>query len=386
MGDDGFLDQYPANTDAGIGTVHSCRYSKQKSPVQNNDFLSCSMCIHNGPIKLYGIFSGFNGGDSTAKFVMNRLVYEIFGENPITPTLLPYQVVEEFKRKFENVAERYLLMNTDDLNNRLLKLEEQSETGNNAVSEINQKIRQGTTAIVVMIINQDLYVLNCGNSLAIAMNSENVVQLNSNLHNNDNPLEIVRIKGLGINPETVLNPTRAIGDLQRTHLFEETEAFKNAKGPPVISTPDVQYTKIDPSWRHLVLISDGVVQNLKEVEVENIPTEVSVRLIEDHTVTSTAQALVDSFARKHRDAYTMSDDKNFCISNHREEMTVIYVKLEEDYQAALYEQFDSAISTMESTNATLYEPCSTPYVDATNFNSGKNYEKMKKLLLTRPSK
>lgn len=82
----------------------------------------------------------------------------------------------------------------------------------------------------------------------------------------------------------------------------------------------------------------------------------------------------------------MSDDKNFCISNHREEMTVIYVKLEEDYQAALYEQFDSAISTMESTNATLYEPCSTPYVDATNFNSGKNYEKMKKLLLTRPSK
>lgn len=35
------------------------------------------------------------------------------------------------------------------------------------------------------------------------MNSENVVQLNSNLHNNDNPLEIVRIKGLGINPEVI---------------------------------------------------------------------------------------------------------------------------------------------------------------------------------------
>lgn len=57
--------------------------------------------------------------------------------------------MEEFKRKFENVAERYLLMNTDDLNNRLLKLEEQSETGNNAVSEINQKVRLNFEIIII---------------------------------------------------------------------------------------------------------------------------------------------------------------------------------------------------------------------------------------------
>lgn len=381
--EDGFVDQYSANTDAGIGTVHSCRYSKQKKPVQNNDFLSCSTCINNGQIKVYGIFSGFNGGDYTAKFVMNRLVYELFQENPITPQLLPFQVVEEFRRKFENTAERYLISSADALNERLMKLEDATEAGKNAVSEINQKIRQGTTALVVMIINQDLYVLNCGSSLALAMNSENVVQLNTNLHNKDNAIENQRLKNLGVDPDTVLNPTRAIGDLQRTHLYEETPAFKNAKGPPVISTPDVQYFRIDPSWRHIVLLSDGVIQNLKEVEVENIPTEVSVRLIEDHTLTSTAQALADSFARKHLDAFiTMNDDKNCFISNHREEMTVIYVRLPDQSEPAqLYETVDSAFSTMESTNTTMFEPCTVPYVDAIGLHSGKNYEKMKKLII-----
>lgn len=384
--EDGFVDQYSVNTDAGIGTVHSCRYSKQKKPVQNNDFLSCATCINNGPIKLYGIFSGFNGGDYTAKFVMNRLVYELFQENPITPNLLPYQVVEEFKRKFLNTSERYLQSNADILNERCLKLEDETEAGKNVVSLCNQKIRQGTTALVVMIINQDLYVLNCGSSLAMAMNSETVQQLNTNLHNKDNPIESQRIRSLGIDPDTVLNPTRAIGDLQRTHLFEETPEFKNAKGAPVISIPDVQWFRIDPSWKHIVLLSDGVVQNLKEVEVENIPMEVSIRLIEDHTLTSTAQALADSFARKHLDAFiTMNDDKNCFISNHREEMTVIYIALPDiSEQAELYETVDSAISTLESTNQTQFEPSRTPYVDAIGFNSGENYTRMRKIIQRKP--
>lgn len=381
--EDGFVDQYSANTDAGIGTVHSCRYSKQKKPVQNNDFLSCSTCINNGYIKVYGIFSGFNGGDSTAKFVMNRLVYELFKDNSLSPALPPPMVMKELRRRFENTAERYLDSNTDVLSERLIKMEDHSEAGKNAVSEINQRIRQGTTALVMLIINQDLYVLNCGSGLAIAMANENPIQLNTSLHDKDNLEENQRIKALGIDPETVLNPTRAIGDLQRTHLFEETEAFKSAKGPPVISTPDVQYFRIDPSWRHIVLLSDGVVQNLKEVEVENIPTEVSVRLIEDHTLTSTAQALADSFARKHLDAFiTMNDDKNCFISNHREEMTVIYVKLPEvAAQPEFYETVDSAFSTMESTNATMFEPPSrVPYVDAVGFKSGPNYNHMKRLI------
>lgn len=316
---------------------------------------------------------------------MNRLVYELFNDNSMSPALPPSMVMKEIRRRFENTAERYLDSNSDLLSERLMKMEDQTEAGKNSVSEINQKIRQGTTALVVFIMNQDLYVLNCGSGLAIAMANDNPIQLNTNLHDKDNLEENRRIKALGIDPETVLNPTRAIGDLQRTHLFEETEDFKSAKGPPVISTPDVQYFRIDPSWRHIILLSDGVVQNLKEVEVEDIPTEVSVRLIEDHTLTSTAQALADSFARKHLDAFiTMNDEKNCFISNHREEMTVIYVKLPEIIaQTEFYETVDSAFSTMESTNATLPElPSRIPYVDAVGFKSGPNYNNMKKLITT----
>uniref|UniRef100_A0A8R1E7Z4 PPM-type phosphatase domain-containing protein n=1 Tax=Caenorhabditis japonica TaxID=281687 RepID=A0A8R1E7Z4_CAEJA len=237
-------------------------------------------------------------------------------------------------------------------------------------------IRQGTTALIVLRIAKDIYVLNCGCSLALAVTRENAVQLNFNLHNKDNESEKQRIQYLGVDPNHVLNPTRAVGDLQRTHLYEECKDFSHAKGPPVISTPDVQHFKINDSWQHLILLSDGVIQNLKEVEVDDIPTEVFVRLSKDHTLTSTAQALADAFARKHLDAFiTMRDDKNCCISSHREEMTVIVVKLSEEF----YEKFDPTGSSLESTNATNDISYIKPYVDSTNFNSGKNYEKMKQI-------
>ncbi|CAI2358267.1 unnamed protein product [Caenorhabditis sp. 36 PRJEB53466] len=380
--DDGFLDQYSNNTDAGIGTVHSCRYSKQNNAIQSNQFLSCCTCINNGQIQLYGLFSGFNGGSTTANFVMKRFVHELFQENPLAPGLTPVQVMEEIRTKFEKVAERYLMSLSDILNERLLKLEEETESGNNRVSEINQKIRQGSTALIAIKIIQDLYILNCGSSLALAITHETAVQLNDNLHNKDNAVENSRLKALGIDPSTVLNPTRAIGDLQRTHLYEESNDFCNANGPPVISTPDIWHYKIDSSWQHLVLLSDGVVQNLKEAEVDDIPTEVFVRLIEDHTLTSTAQALADAFARKHFDAFiTMQKDTLCCISNHREEMAVVIVKLSTGSQD-LYETFDSALSTIDSTSNTLSGTSLVPYVDASRLTTGKNFEKMNKIILS----
>ena len=42
---------------------------------------------------------------------------------------------------------------------------------------------------------------------------------------------------------------------------------------------------------------------VSDLKYKYIFREVSVRLIEDHTLTSTAQALADSFARKHLDAF-----------------------------------------------------------------------------------
>lgn len=50
------------------------------------------------------------------------------------------------------------------------------------------------------------------------------------------------------NLQAVLNPTRAVGDLQRTHLYEECENFRNASGPPVISTPDIHHFVVSASF------------------------------------------------------------------------------------------------------------------------------------------
>lgn len=76
----------------------------------------------------------------------------------------------------------------------------------------------------------------------------------------------------------------------------------------------------------------------------------------------------------------MQDNSSCCISNHREEMTVVYVKLS-GKNPVFYETFDSALSTFDSTNTPLIGTPYTPYIDTGNISHGKNLEKMKRLII-----
>ncbi|CAD6187480.1 unnamed protein product [Caenorhabditis auriculariae] len=346
--EDGFADQYPACCNSGIGSAYGGRYSKSKKFNANHELLDSSVHIDINDIQLYAIFCGFNGGSNAAKFSMNRMVYEIFQDQPIKTIMMSREIIAELHRKFANVARRYMDMMTDSLSERFILKDQNDEVNANAISELDQKIREGCTAIVALRIECDLFVLNCGTSMAIAITddpSDPVVRINDQLHENENPVEIERLKNIGVDPENVLKPTRAIGDLHR-----------------IIAVPDIYHVVIQNNWRYIVLISDGVVQNLKEFQVEDVAMEVYERLKEDHTATSTAQSLVDAFARKHLDAYTRNMVENgFTFSNQREEMTVIFVKLEHDN---LYETFKSSTnSTLDYTQSTTDGGPVQPYVD-----------------------
>ena len=69
----------------------------------------------------------------------------------------------------------------------------------------------------------------------------------------------------------MFHPTRAIGNFDRSIYYNEDEHLVDATSAPIISIPDVYHYVIEDIWKSLVIISDGVVQNLKEFNVEDIP-------------------------------------------------------------------------------------------------------------------
>lgn len=110
------------------------------------------------------------------------------------------------------------------------------------------------------------------------------------------------------------------------------------------------------------MMSDGVLQNLKDCGVEDILAEVQERLQIDTSVRSTAQGLVDAFARKHDAAYCRSEF-NGHVSNRREEMTVIFVNLADGNKST--DTFDSSsiTSSLETTLPPIDLGPIDPYVD-----------------------
>ncbi|CAJ0609568.1 unnamed protein product [Cylicocyclus nassatus] len=354
-----FAENFAECKNSGIGSSLGARYSRNKK-LPEHTALDWSVHIEENEIQMYGIFCGFNGGADVARFVMNRMVYEIFkGEHPITKTMSVEEVKGALHDKFQKVDVSYLQTREDDLTKRFFLMEdpEKNEIKNSQISALNAKIRKGTTAFVVLRLDRHLYVLNCGTSFGLAVRSDrSIVRLNPRVHDNEDRGEYERLEKLNIDPGTVFRPTRALGDYFRRDLYEELEEFANAKGSPVISDPDVYDHEIDESWKYLILLSDGVLQNLKDCGVEDFTAEVAERLKVQTNVRSTAQALVDEFSRKHYSAYCRSGDQG---SNRCEEMTVIFVQLW-DTNKLVDMSCGSFTDSLDATNSLLTGPLA-PY-------------------------
>ncbi|KHJ86217.1 hypothetical protein OESDEN_14041 [Oesophagostomum dentatum] len=192
-----------------------------------------------------------------------------------------------------------------------------------------------------------------------------IIRLNARVHDNDDPDEYERLEKLNIDPLSVHRPTRALGDYFRRNLYDEKEEFRGAKGNPVISDPDFYHFEIDETWKYLVLLSDGVLQNLKDCGVEDITLEVKERLQVDISVRSTAQGLVDAFGRKHDVAYCRNDFGEHG-SNRREEMTVIFVQLWDTNKFFDSLSSSSLTDSLDASLPLLETGPTAPYVDITS--------------------
>lgn len=370
-----FAEEFKECINSGIGTSLGGRYNKHKKFMQELNTLDWAVHIEENGIQMYGIFCGFNGGADVARFVMNRMVYEVFKDRPITRSMTVQEVKDALLAKFRTVDLRYLQTIDDDLTERLILMD---DPVNNAdrISTLNAKIRKGTTVFVVLKVDRDLYVLNCGTSLGLAVQADrSLVRLNARVHDNDDPAEFERLEKLNIDPLDVHRPTRALGDYFRRNLFEEKEEFRGAKSDPVIAEPDIYHHEIRDTWRYLILMSDGVLQNLKDCGVDDVPAEIQERLQVDISVRSTAQGLVDAIGRKHDIAYCRNDSADH-VSNRREEMTVIFVQLSE--HSNIVDSLNSYSYTDSSSLDTSLPPVEAepivPYVDVNTLSSESRAE------------
>jgi len=114
------------------------------------------------------------------------------------------------------------------------------------------KLTDGTTCLVALILQGKLFVSNIGDSSAFLVRKNKTIQLNTE-HSPQQPEEFKRIEKLGgvvlpvgksLRVEGVLSVSRAIGDLK----------YKNY----ITSDPDIQEHLLISEDEYLILASDGV--------------------------------------------------------------------------------------------------------------------------------
>ncbi|GMT07222.1 hypothetical protein PENTCL1PPCAC_29396, partial [Pristionchus entomophagus] len=377
-----WTDSLPRCEKSGIGVVTNGKYVGGIMR-QSHDFMHRCLNLSQNGVQFYGIFCAYNGDQRASKYVSNRLAYEIFFENPITVDMMPEQIQDALKTKFSTVAKLYNQDINELLLKRLLRKEESTEESRDAVEKINSKLRAGTTVLAAVIVEDHIYVINCGNSRMLALVVDNgnsdAWQLNEE-HDLVNQDEVDRLHKAGVSTENLLRPTRGVGDCFRGLCFAENEEFIGANGPPVISTPDVYVYPVDEfHCSHLLICSDSVVKAIEEIGIEpgNINQFLLSELIreKEHSQTksciSLAQAVLDSLTRQHRESAGQQ------YNSQHDDMSLVLASLGEIMGAAVANTQRATMTTTDATNSLSLEDTidnddtndPQPYVDCYGFDN-----------------
>ncbi|XP_065065554.1 TGF-beta-activated kinase 1 and MAP3K7-binding protein 1-like isoform X2 [Rhopilema esculentum] len=206
------------------------------------------------------------------------------------------------------------------------------------LQELDAEIQGGTSVVMALVQNEDLYILNLGDSRALlctknAAGGYQVEQLSID-HNLKDDEELQRLANLGLDIVALQNigdivgleTTRSLGDFRVKGGYKEYDILKQATGEPVIAEPFIQgKIKIKDSFYFLVLFSRGLYKAVEEISgAEDVNTFivslVAYELTEQSTTEAAAQAVVDKICREHQDQFKRS---NGTTCKEREDMTLL---------------------------------------------------------------
>eukprot|EP01108_Squamamoeba_japonica_P008948 TRINITY_DN813_c0_g3_i1.p1 TRINITY_DN813_c0_g3~~TRINITY_DN813_c0_g3_i1.p1 ORF type:complete len:565 (+),score=412.98 TRINITY_DN813_c0_g3_i1:154-1848(+) len=140
---------------------------------------------------------------------------------------------------------------------------------------VEQNIESGTTALVTVVIGDDLYVSNCGDARAVLCRDGNAVRLSVD-HKPDDPLERKRIRELG---GYVSYTGRILDDILVARSLGDAQ-----NQPYVTSEPYVAHFELTDKDEFLILACDGV--------WDVVSDEAAVELVREYAKKSLASPAV----------------------------------------------------------------------------------------------
>jgi len=346
-----WTDDLPVCHLSGVGLSTNQIYREDGNRREEHGFEDRNFHFRPDNCFLYGVFDGHNG-TRVADFAALRFPAELL-LGQLQPNFSDNEVKEALKQAFIGVEKSYFESMDGPLAERTTCQDRLPEGINQydaikkypevmaKLHELEKEISGGTTATVVLVYNNKIYVANVGDSRAFLckFGPERVLHLIqlSYDHTICDPGEIARLQqaGVDVNKFKILRQvgnsdcTRCIGDYHVKGGYKDIDILSSAKVEPVIADPFVDGgIEIDSSCAFLLMMSDGLYQSLQDATGKDsvngeIATMVAQEFSQQTTLTGVAQAVVDRVVRIHHDTFMTGTEEQKNLCKKRDDITLL---------------------------------------------------------------
>ncbi|XP_052773974.1 TGF-beta-activated kinase 1 and MAP3K7-binding protein 1-like [Mya arenaria] len=334
-GQTSWTDDLPVCHHSGVGFSTNQIYREDGNRREEHEFEDRNFHFCQDNVYLYGVFDGHDSAHAS-NFAAQRLPAELLlgqlagktSDEEVKEVLYQAFVAVE-KSFFESIDEQLAARTTLQLQlPEGISYHEACQTYPdimNKLHTLDSEISGGTTATVVLIYNNKLYVANVGDTRALLVRTDvdgimSVNQLTVD-HTIESDQEQNRLRTLGLDVDRLFTMkkigssdcTRCIGNFHNKGGYKDVDILSPAVQEPVIAEPHVTGGfPVDSSTSFLIIMSDGLyhaLQDATETATEN--TEVSSMVAQEFnnqsTLNGVAQACVDKVVRIHHDTFMVGN-------------------------------------------------------------------------------
>lgn len=336
-----WTDDIPLCKNAGIGSANNEIYRKdgkrlEMHPMQDRYFHFSQEDLQ---LSTYGLFDGF-GGPGCADFAMKRMPVDLL-LGQLSANSTDEAIKDTLRQAFLNAERDYIESITEAITSHMVMKFDASirSSDDPKLRRLESTLSVGTSATVVVTVNQKLFVANVGDSPAVIcqlMPNGLVRALKLSCdHTLANEDEVLRLAQMGLNESEnlrLVQPgyTRCLGCHRVKGGYKDIPELSCARDEPVLAEPEVQGgIPLDSSYQFLLIFSRSITDCLSQVvstETGDILSELcritADQFNENTTLTGVAQSVVDKIVRMHREqCETRTDSLSTCTS--REDMSLL---------------------------------------------------------------
>ncbi|KAH3872063.1 TGF-beta-activated kinase 1 and MAP3K7-binding protein 1-like [Dreissena polymorpha] len=337
-----WTDDLPVCHHSGVGFSTNQIYREDGNRREEHEFEDRNFHFRQDDVYLYGVFDGHDSANAS-QFAAQRLPAELLlGQlsgktTDVEVKEVLYQAFMAVENSFfESIDEQLAARTTLQLQlPEGLAYHEACHTYPeifNKLRALEHEVSGGTTATVVLIYNNKIYVANVGDTRVLLVRTDvdgiiSVSQLTVD-HTIESDAEQQRLRTLGLDVEKLFQQrkigtsdcTRCIGDFHTKGGYKDIDILSKAVREPVIAEPYVMGgISVDSTCSFLIIMSDGLYHALQDsTETATINKEVAQLVAAEFnnqsTLNGVAQACVDRVVRIHHDAFMVGvgDVKNRC--------------------------------------------------------------------------